>query len=207
MSLQCKLEASSSHGDFETCVNLLQTCLTLALLSCQICCKLADLLQTKIAIWDVLYKRNHDPMGQQWLLMVPKELRSELSISVGKSSGSIFSLEFEEESSCNGSYDAEDFEAETFDSPIFFFDNSKSSPFLFVATGVQGGLKTCTALHDELTTTSHATQQLNFRPRNSPQPDIPNTPQSYSISQDRWLSVIVDTTIAFRFSISTVDSP
>ncbi|GBO39173.1 hypothetical protein AVEN_163642-1 [Araneus ventricosus] len=44
-------------------------------------------------------------------LLVPG---SELSISVGKSSDSIFSLEFEEESNCNGSYDAEDFEAETY---------------------------------------------------------------------------------------------
>ncbi|GBN55899.1 hypothetical protein AVEN_82677-1 [Araneus ventricosus] len=59
MSLQCKLSASSSHGDFEDCINLLQTCFTLALLSYQICYKLADLqcksaanlLQTKIAIW------------------------------------------------------------------------------------------------------------------------------------------------------------
>ncbi|GBO04333.1 hypothetical protein AVEN_150388-1 [Araneus ventricosus] len=54
------LTASSSHGDFEACVNLLQTCFTLALLSCQIFCKLAhlqcksaaNLLQTKIAIWE-----------------------------------------------------------------------------------------------------------------------------------------------------------
>ncbi|GBO08185.1 hypothetical protein AVEN_74164-1 [Araneus ventricosus] len=38
---------------------------------------------------------------------------SELSISVGKSSESIFSLEFEEESSCD-SYDTEDVEAETY---------------------------------------------------------------------------------------------
>ncbi|GBN74375.1 hypothetical protein AVEN_73750-1 [Araneus ventricosus] len=60
MSLKCKLAASSSHGDFEACVNLLQTCITLALLSCEVCCKLADLqcksaanlLQTKIAIWE-----------------------------------------------------------------------------------------------------------------------------------------------------------
>ncbi|GBM32420.1 hypothetical protein AVEN_112834-1 [Araneus ventricosus] len=43
MSWQCKLAASSSHGDFEACVNLLQTCFTLALFSCQICCKLVDL--------------------------------------------------------------------------------------------------------------------------------------------------------------------
>ncbi|GBM75042.1 hypothetical protein AVEN_213335-1 [Araneus ventricosus] len=61
MSLQCKLAASSTHGDFEACVNLLQTCFTFALLSCQLCCKLADLqcksaanlLQTKIASWVV----------------------------------------------------------------------------------------------------------------------------------------------------------
>ncbi|GBN62029.1 hypothetical protein AVEN_263328-1, partial [Araneus ventricosus] len=39
---------------------------------------------------------------------------SELSISVGKSSESIYLLEFEEESSCDGSYDAEDVEAETY---------------------------------------------------------------------------------------------
>nr|GBM87886.1 hypothetical protein AVEN_58801-1 [Araneus ventricosus] len=57
-----QLAANSSHVDFEACVNLLQTCFTLALLSCQICCKLADLqcmsaanlLQTKIAIWAIL---------------------------------------------------------------------------------------------------------------------------------------------------------
>ncbi|GBN26812.1 hypothetical protein AVEN_111363-1 [Araneus ventricosus] len=36
-NLLCKLAASSSHGDFEACVNLLQTCFTLALLSCQAC--------------------------------------------------------------------------------------------------------------------------------------------------------------------------
>ncbi|GBM34217.1 hypothetical protein AVEN_60561-1 [Araneus ventricosus] len=62
MSLQCKLAASSAHGDFEVCFNLLQTCFTLALLSCQTCCKLADLqcmsaaslLQTKIAIWGIM---------------------------------------------------------------------------------------------------------------------------------------------------------
>ncbi|GBL85203.1 hypothetical protein AVEN_222692-1 [Araneus ventricosus] len=62
MSLRFRLDASSSHGDFEACVNLLQTCFTLALLSCQICCKLADLqcrsaanlLQTKIAIWEAI---------------------------------------------------------------------------------------------------------------------------------------------------------
>ncbi|GBN30411.1 hypothetical protein AVEN_186936-1 [Araneus ventricosus] len=44
-------------------------------------------------------------------LLVPG---SELSIGVGKSSESRFLLEFEEESSCNGSYDAENFEAETY---------------------------------------------------------------------------------------------
>ncbi|GBO30029.1 hypothetical protein AVEN_198787-1 [Araneus ventricosus] len=41
-------------------------------------------------------------------------LGSELSISVGKSSESIFSLEFEDGSSSNISYDAEDVEAETY---------------------------------------------------------------------------------------------
>ncbi|GBM21293.1 hypothetical protein AVEN_149875-1 [Araneus ventricosus] len=46
--VQCKLVASLSHGDSEACVNLLQTCFTLALLSCQTCCKLAD-LQCKFA--------------------------------------------------------------------------------------------------------------------------------------------------------------
>ncbi|GBM68816.1 hypothetical protein AVEN_67324-1 [Araneus ventricosus] len=66
MSLQCKPAASSSHGDSEACVNLLQTCFTLALLSCQTCCKLADLqcrsaaslLQTKIAIWEYIFQEN-----------------------------------------------------------------------------------------------------------------------------------------------------
>ncbi|GBM29229.1 hypothetical protein AVEN_161090-1, partial [Araneus ventricosus] len=38
-----KFAASSSRGDFEACVNLLQTCFTLALLSRQTCYKLADL--------------------------------------------------------------------------------------------------------------------------------------------------------------------
>ncbi|GBO16269.1 hypothetical protein AVEN_74750-1 [Araneus ventricosus] len=54
-----KLAASSSRGDFEACVNLLQACFTLAVLSCQPFCKLTDLqwklagslMQTKIVIW------------------------------------------------------------------------------------------------------------------------------------------------------------
>ncbi|GBO15048.1 hypothetical protein AVEN_25920-1 [Araneus ventricosus] len=56
-----KLAASSSYGDFEACVNLLQACFTLAHLSWQIFRKLADLqcksaanlLQTKIVIWHI----------------------------------------------------------------------------------------------------------------------------------------------------------
>ncbi|GBM58090.1 hypothetical protein AVEN_164279-1 [Araneus ventricosus] len=38
-----RVAASSSRGDFKVCVNLLQACFTLAFLSCQPCCKLADL--------------------------------------------------------------------------------------------------------------------------------------------------------------------
>ncbi|GBN49929.1 hypothetical protein AVEN_143517-1 [Araneus ventricosus] len=54
--------SSSSYGDLEACVNLLQACFTLALLSCHSCSKIADfqcklaasLMQTKIAIWALL---------------------------------------------------------------------------------------------------------------------------------------------------------
>ncbi|GBL92666.1 hypothetical protein AVEN_119067-1 [Araneus ventricosus] len=49
MSLQCQLAASSSYGDFEACVNLLQACCTLVVTNLQTCS--ANLLQTKIAIW------------------------------------------------------------------------------------------------------------------------------------------------------------
>ncbi|GBM79470.1 hypothetical protein AVEN_138237-1 [Araneus ventricosus] len=57
-----------------------------------------------------------DPVSITMLTLSSKvrDIGSELSISVGESSESIFLLEFEEESSCNGSYDAEDVEAETF---------------------------------------------------------------------------------------------
>ncbi|GBL86059.1 hypothetical protein AVEN_89108-1 [Araneus ventricosus] len=52
MSLQCKLAASSSYGDFEACVNLLQACFTLVVTNLQ---KAANLLQTKTAIWAMEY--------------------------------------------------------------------------------------------------------------------------------------------------------
>ncbi|GBM65178.1 hypothetical protein AVEN_130577-1 [Araneus ventricosus] len=41
MSLQCKLAASSSYGDFEACVNLLQACFTLVVTNLQKACKFA----------------------------------------------------------------------------------------------------------------------------------------------------------------------
>ncbi|GBM80475.1 hypothetical protein AVEN_135174-1 [Araneus ventricosus] len=47
-NLQCKLAASSSYGDFEACVNMLQACCTLVKnlqkacrLAVQVCCKFA----------------------------------------------------------------------------------------------------------------------------------------------------------------------
>ncbi|GBN55892.1 hypothetical protein AVEN_43198-1 [Araneus ventricosus] len=75
MSLQCKLAASSSHGDFEASVNLLQACFTLAQLSWQICRKLTDLqcksaanlLQPKMAIWgDPLKKKILNSIEQEY---------------------------------------------------------------------------------------------------------------------------------------------
>ncbi|GBN70348.1 hypothetical protein AVEN_196073-1 [Araneus ventricosus] len=45
-NLQCKLAASSSYGDFEACVNLLQACFTLVVTNFQKTCRLgASLLQ------------------------------------------------------------------------------------------------------------------------------------------------------------------
>ncbi|GBN82473.1 hypothetical protein AVEN_2909-1 [Araneus ventricosus] len=55
-SLQCKLAASSSYGDFEACVNLRQACFTLVVTNLQkasrlsllqICCKLKLLSGSK----------------------------------------------------------------------------------------------------------------------------------------------------------------
>ncbi|GBL89831.1 hypothetical protein AVEN_179604-1 [Araneus ventricosus] len=40
-SLQCKLAASSSYGDFEACVNLLQACFTLVVTNLQKACRFA----------------------------------------------------------------------------------------------------------------------------------------------------------------------
>ncbi|GBL78899.1 hypothetical protein AVEN_48876-1 [Araneus ventricosus] len=51
-----KLAASSSYGDFKACVNLLQACFTLVVrkLADLQCKSAANLLQTKITIWDGL---------------------------------------------------------------------------------------------------------------------------------------------------------
>ncbi|GBN01963.1 hypothetical protein AVEN_166583-1 [Araneus ventricosus] len=54
-NLQCKLAASSSYGDFEACVNLLQACFTLVVtklqkdcrFAVQVCCKLKLLSGTE----------------------------------------------------------------------------------------------------------------------------------------------------------------
>ncbi|GBL76680.1 hypothetical protein AVEN_53378-1 [Araneus ventricosus] len=65
-NLHNKFITNLSHGDFEVCVNLLQSCYEFVVLSCGTCCKLADLhrktaatlLQIKIAIWEWLKSIN-----------------------------------------------------------------------------------------------------------------------------------------------------
>ncbi|GBL60912.1 hypothetical protein AVEN_136774-1 [Araneus ventricosus] len=62
MSLQFKLAASSSYGDFEACVNLLQACFTLVVTNLQKACRLAVQVCCKLKLLSGLLSVQEKPL-------------------------------------------------------------------------------------------------------------------------------------------------